>query len=290
MTWPVLIPATKILPRQENLRAVQYTLNCERLNQNGEEKAPFATISRQFYAMYQLQVSSDGAYCDALEASAKWIMMAYAQDTNERPLSLPASSSQVKSEEYETGSTDDDSPPSLSSMSMSSDDISASDSNSDDGDDNDDDIDSEIAFLQKKQMLLTRAISVMKREEIYDASTALEIVKQTSSVEPVKESSIWKEAKQLLEKISATDKESEKVPTDDETCYDRQPKRPRIDISTVTRVSAKSQVPSMKLGHQYSYKVEEIQKETDVHEPSSNQRLTEDEGENYNSTFLSILG
>lgn len=102
------------------------------------------------------------------------------------------------------------------------------------------DIESEISFLQKKQTLMKRAISAMKREEEYDASQAREIIQLSKS----DCSPLWQEAKEVLEVLNRRgDKESapktkKRPPQVKSHVKIQAPKRSRIDLSSVVCLSA----------------------------------------------------
>lgn len=164
----------------------------------------------------RFQASPDGAYDEAMEASAQRLMLAWNDHGNSS-----YSSDAETSDEQETSSL-------TSSSSVGSDDES-------------EDIDGEISFLREKQGLLKRAIAAMKEEETYDASRA----RLTASGALPYGSSIWVEAKEVLDVLNQRDDGKQEKETPEETLPDPSPvslprehKRPKIDVSSVLCLSS----------------------------------------------------
>ena len=137
----------------------------------------------------RLNTFCEGAHDEAFEASAEQIMLVVSQGDNsgtrDRDNSVSGYSSDAEtSEGQETDSISFPGDP--SSLSSSS---SASASSSAGENEDASDIESEISFLQKKQRLLKRAVSAMKREEVYDATKAHAILSGSIA----SESSLWME-------------------------------------------------------------------------------------------------
>jgi hypothetical protein len=185
-----------------------------------QELSPSSPSSRTM----RLNVSYDGAYHEAVEASAEQIMMV-SQDNCSSGYTSDSETSE--SQDTDSCSVADD-PSSLSSSS------SSSCCDSEDGD-----IESEITFLQKKQSLLQRAISAMKREEAYDASQARATVNGTL----LGGSSLWLEARETLDILNRRDGTGDssnvrKVTESGIRTEPRVTKRPRIDVSSVVCLSS----------------------------------------------------
>jgi hypothetical protein len=164
----------------------------------------------------RFQASPDGAYDEAMEASAERLMLAW-NDHGSSASSCDAETS------------DDQGTSSLSSSSSAS------------SDDESEDIDGEISFLREKQGLLKRAIASMKEEETYDASRA----RLTANGALPYGSSIWVEAKEVLDVLNRRDDGKREKETPEETLPDpspvslsRDPKRPKIDVSSVLCLSS----------------------------------------------------
>jgi hypothetical protein len=173
----------------------------------------------------RVQASPDGAYDEAMEASAERLMLAW-NDHGSRAYSSDAETS------------DDQETESCSFVGAAS---SLSSSLSASSDDESEDIDGEISFLREKQGLLKRAIAAMKEEETYDASRA----RLTANGALPYGSSIWVEAKEVLDVLNRRDDGKREKETPKETLPDpspvskpRNPKRPKIDVSSVLCLSS----------------------------------------------------
>lgn len=173
----------------------------------------------------RVQASPDGAYDEAMEASAERLMLAWKNH-----------GSCVYSSDVET--SDDQETESCGFVGMAS---SLSSSSSASSDDESEDIDGEISFLREKQGLLKRAIDAMKEEETYDASRARLTVNGALPYG----SAIWVEAKEVLDDLNRRDDGKREKETPKETLPDpspvstpRDPKRPKIDVSSVVCLSS----------------------------------------------------
>ena len=168
---------------------------------------------------------SEGAYDEALETSAQHILRLVSQNS-------PASSSCGYSSDDEASRNQE----------VSLDVLEARSTSSSDGpfasfaDDLEHDIESEIDFLQEKQNLLKRAISAMKREDMYEASRARELMLGKFERDV---SSLWDEAKEIIDNLNQAENTSNlsdaevKEKSDRDVGAPRPGKKQRIDTSSV---------------------------------------------------------
>ena len=103
-------------------------------------------------------------------------------------------------------------------------------------------IEFEISYLRKKQSILTRAIIAMKDEETYNATKARNVLNANNDS---KMPSIWTEAKEIIQILKGREHKKEEIEETKEKrvriCEERKcKKRQRIDLSTVTSMTANS--------------------------------------------------
>ena len=186
--------------------------------------------------------SSSGVYDQAIEASAEKLMFA-AREVNSSGIVGTLTPSNNSSSGYAS----DDDANTLDSQDTGNDAVSfvsssLSKSGSDESFEEDDSIESEIAFLQEKQTLLQRALTAMKREDIYNATKARDVVNGNLPAEAL----IWQEAREVLDVLkNGGEGSSNRIHESDESATTwaqnttRRPnKRPRIDVSSVICHSA----------------------------------------------------
>jgi hypothetical protein len=178
----------------------------------------------------QLHYSDEGAYDEAVEASAERILFVSREGSASSGYSSDAEASNTQ--DLEVCSVDSRSSSSLSESSTSKTDDSEHT-----------DIESEILFLQEKQSLLKRAISAMKREGAYEASRARDTIDGKFERE---DSSLWEEARGIMDILNNRDDNDSPVWVEKRHARalvetpDRPLKKLRIDVSSVACVSSTS--------------------------------------------------
>jgi hypothetical protein len=180
---------------------------------------------------FGVEVSTDGANDEAMEASAERLMLA----SNGNGSTSGYSSDAETYDDQESGSL---SPVASDLGFCPSSSLSSSSYNSSD-ESGDDSIDSEIEFLNEKCCLLQRAIAAMKEEETYDASRARCMAK---GILP-RNSPIWAEAREVLEVLQEEDTKKRslfvaQVEVSLPPSKTREAKRLKIDLSSVACVSS----------------------------------------------------
>jgi len=176
----------------------------------------------------KLHYSTEGAYAEAVEASAERILFV-SKDSGESS-GYSSDNEASNAQDLEACSVDSRTSSSLSGYSTSKTE-----------DAEQDDIESEILFLQEKQSLLKRAISAMKREDAYEASRARDTVNGKNER---KDSSLWDEAREIVDILNRRDDDESPVRIEKRHTREiienreRSLKKPRIDVSSVTCVSS----------------------------------------------------
>ena len=162
---------------------------------------------------------------------------------------------------------------SIASSSGYSPDLDESSSTIDYDSESSEDIETEIKFLQEKAHILKQVIVKMKQADIFDASQARHIIEQAK--EPTQSSSIWAEAKEILDimdnepdngyvggaarqtipissnqtpsivNTTATEQTATFIPAEAET--ERAAKRPRIDTRSVVCLTSKNTSPENRI-------------------------------------------
>jgi hypothetical protein len=180
--------------------------------------------------------SAEGAYDEAMEASANLLQLYSRESSSSSGYSSDTETSPMQGLEESSVSSKTSCCSSFSSALSSA---GSEDSNSSQ---ESDDIESEIQFLQEKQKLLKRAIAAMKREDAYEASRARKSIegKQEREASP-----LWSEAKDILDILNLQD--GDQCVADDRPLYDaeehrteRPSKKTKIDVSTVGLVTSES--------------------------------------------------
>ncbi|OEU18439.1 hypothetical protein FRACYDRAFT_236717 [Fragilariopsis cylindrus CCMP1102] len=153
-------------------------------------------------------MSMEGAYDEAIEVAARRIHLAI------RPTSMNASNSSSslsenndstagggQEEEVDSTSSDDNDSSEQQVLDDANNSINDDSYDSNDDDLEDEDIESTIQFLQEKILILKKVEARRKNEEAYIACNAHEIMngREPSHTNHVKSSSVWSEAKDLLE-------------------------------------------------------------------------------------------
>jgi hypothetical protein len=178
----------------------------------------------------QLHYSTEGAYDEAVEASAERILFVSRDSGASSGYSSDAEASNTQ--DLEACSVDSRTSSSLSECSTSKTEDSEQD-----------DIEGEISFLQEKQSLLKRAISAMKREDAYEASRARYTIDGKFERE---DSSLWEEARGIIDILNNRDGNENPVRVEKRHAReliktpDKPLKKPRIDVSSVACVSSAS--------------------------------------------------
>jgi hypothetical protein len=236
----------------------------------------------------QAMISTEGAYDLAIEAAAKRIQLSVSQDCSLSGNSAANTSGGYFSDaEMSSGQDSEETSSTTNSPSGSSGDDDNDDDNIIDAEaeenssltdnsfgasfsDSDSvsggDIESEISFLEKKQNILRRASAALKREESYTAFKARSIVKGDVPCG----SKLWSEARSILDVLKKEGKSSfgatprlvhlssnkgkrkatsfRGLSPNDLFLDFHPPKRPKIDLSMVERVSAEA-FENARLGH-----------------------------------------
>ena len=215
------------------------------------------------------EYSTEGAYDLAIEAAAKRIQLVSQQEESLSGISTATPSNGGYFSDAEMSSGQDSEDTSSNAGGDTSNDLDAENSSLTDnslsygggtgsGSDSDstsgDDIENEISFLEKKQSILRKASAALKREEAFTASKARAIL----NGEVPCGSKLWSEARTILDVLkkegksflggtthrvySFSTKEKRKAHDLDSPDHlflnQPAPKRPKIDLSMVERVSS----------------------------------------------------
>ena len=151
-------------------------------------------------------MSMEGAYDEAIEVAARRIHLAIRPTAHETTITTSmnashSSSSLSENEEADSTSSDDNDSSEQQVLDDANNSINDDSYDSNDDDLEDEDIESTIQFLQEKILILKKVEARRKNEEAYIACNAHEIMngREPSHTNHVKSSSVWSEAKDLLE-------------------------------------------------------------------------------------------
>jgi hypothetical protein len=152
-------------------------------------------------------MSMEGAYDEAIEVAARRIHLAIRPTPHETAITASmnannsSSGSSSLSENNDSTSDDNDSSEQDQVLADGTNDSMNDSYDSNDDDDDDDNIESTIQFLEEKILILKKVEARRKNEEAYIAYNAHEIMngREPSHTNHVKSSSVWSEAKDLLE-------------------------------------------------------------------------------------------
>ena len=151
-------------------------------------------------------MSMEGAYDEAIEVAARRIHLAIRPTLHETTITTSmnasnSSSSLSENEEADSTSSDDNDSSEQQVLDDANNSINDDSYDSNDDDLEDEDIESTIQFLQEKILILKKVEARRKNEEAYIACNAHEIMngREPSHTNHVKSSSVWSEAKDLLE-------------------------------------------------------------------------------------------
>ena len=151
-------------------------------------------------------MSMEGAYDEAIEVAARRIHLAIRPTQHETTTTTSmnasnSSSSLSENEEADSTSSDDNDSSEQQVLDDANNSINDDSYDSNDDDLEDEDIESTIQFLQEKILILKKVEARRKNEEAYIACNAHEIMngREPSHTNHVKSSSVWSEAKDLLE-------------------------------------------------------------------------------------------
>lgn len=151
-------------------------------------------------------MSMEGAYDEAIEVAARRIHLAIRPTQHETTITTSmnasnSSSSLSENEEADSTSSDDNDSSEQQVLDDANNSINDDSYDSNDDDLEDEDIESTIQFLQEKILILKKVEARRKNEEAYIACNAHEIMngREPSHTNHVKSSSVWSEAKDLLE-------------------------------------------------------------------------------------------
>ena len=161
-------------------------------------------------------MSMEGAYDEAIEVAARRIHLAIRPTAHETTITTSMNASNSSSslsenndstagggqeEEADSTSSDDNDSSEQQVLDDANNSINDDSYDSNDDDLEDEDIESTIQFLQEKILILKKVEARRKNEEAYIACNAHEIMngREPSHTNHVKSSSVWSEAKDLLE-------------------------------------------------------------------------------------------